>query len=109
MKKLLIASSFVFATVCSYAANPVNIKHDISITEKNVTNANSLSKPKITSKPKAGNKFSCTASISGSLGPSYASITVTCSATADDCASATSQAVGCVKNAMTAVKKALMK
>jgi len=50
----------------------------------------------------------CTVTIEGKISIAGSGITVTCAATNDDCATATTNAVNCVKSAIKAVRAAIL-
>jgi hypothetical protein len=95
MKKTIIVLALGLLSVYS---NATTIKRDI----KKINPIQSIKKQLDLER-----EFSCTVTITGTVGYGSTNISVSCAATADDCDKASSQAVACVGSTIAAVKKAV--
>ena len=107
MKKLLVVSSLVFITAFSYATKVGGLSQMRQSTETSSSGFHVFNQNKISAKPKMEDNFSCTVTVTGQVGVGSTSISVSCAASAASCDAAASQAVGCVKSTIKAVKALL--
>ena len=101
MKKIL----FLLVLVCTISVS----KAESFTTTKNNHSFTKI-KPALSSFEKVATEISaeCTVTVEGKISVAGTGITVTCSATNDDCTAAATNAVNCVKSAIKAVRAAIL-
>jgi hypothetical protein len=107
MKKVLVVSSLVLITAFSYATKVGGLSQMRQPTGKSAIGFHVFNQNKISAKPKIENDFSCTVTVTGQVGVGSTNISVSCAASAASCDAAASQAVGCVRSTIKAVKALL--
>jgi hypothetical protein len=96
MKKVMLLMGFMAFVAFSFANESGK-----EVQFLNIENVKSIVKnvPVVTSQ-ETTQDFSCTVTFKATVGPSYASIEATCSATKESCDEATTQAANCITSAI---------
>jgi hypothetical protein len=96
MKKVMLLMGFMVVVAFSFA-NESRTEANVLLIENVKSIVKEVPVYVLTEAPQ---DFSCTVSFKATVGPSYASIEATCSATKESCDEATSMAANCITSAI---------
>jgi hypothetical protein len=107
MKKLLVVFSLILSTAFSYATNSGKSNHAFGLSGKNCFIAGIVSKSKINGFVKISKYFSCSVTLTASVGYSATYVSASCTSTKNTCDEAITAAANCVKSAIAQAKKVI--